>query len=87
MPIYKFECPTCKDVEEVILPIAAMNAERKCYCGTRMKRLMTATRSVIKKTGNGMALEALNSKDTSYMKPEHKRMAAQGLRQKEKVVW
>ena len=79
MPIYRFACPVCKSEEEVVLPMSRMESTRFCPCGADMQRLMTATRSIIKKTGVGMALDALNSKDTNYMKPEHKRLAAQGL--------
>jgi hypothetical protein len=33
----------------------------------------------MKPTGRDMALDTLNSKETSFMKPEHKRLAAEGL--------
>lgn len=42
---------------------------------------------IIKQTAKDMALKSLNSKETNFMKPEHKKAAAKGLEKPEKVLY
>jgi putative FmdB family regulatory protein len=78
MPIYLYQCPECNKTEEVLLPMGERDKPR-IHCQSAMIRMPTAGIPIIKPTGNEMALNSLNSKDTSYIKPEHKAIAAGGL--------
>ncbi len=79
MPIYVYRCPECNKIEEVLLPMSDKDNIR-IHCNSDMVRLMTMPfPPIMKKTGRGMALDSLNSRDTNFMKPEYKRLAAEGL--------
>lgn len=88
MPIYEYHCPNCGEDEEVMLPMNKLNTARFHLCGCEMQRLMTIPQPpIMKSTGKGMALESLNSKGTSHMKPETKMAAAKGLENPGKVFY
>lgn len=78
MPIYTYGCEKCQAEVEVLLPIGDRDKVRM-HCNSPMRRLVGIPFVREKKTGNQMALDALNSKQTSHMKPEMKALAAQGL--------
>ena len=79
MPIYAYQCPECQAVEEVSLPIAERDNIRR-HCNSSMVRLMTIPfPPIMKKTGRGMALDTLNSRETNFMKPKYKEWAARGI--------
>ncbi len=88
MPLYAFYCPNCEVDEEIILPMQHRNITRFHLCGCEMKRLMTVPRLVLmKKSGKEMALDSLNSKDTAFMKPEMKTLAAAGLKEADNTFY
>lgn len=87
MPIYIYRCPKCSIEEEAVLPIDNRD-DARLHCGEVMQRIMTVPQPpIIKKTGRDMALESLNSRDTDYIKPQHKRLAAQGLKKPDKTLF
>jgi len=74
-------------MEDVIIPMRDRDNERY-HCGEPMQRLMTIPlAAIMKKTSVDMARDSLNSKDTGYMKPEHKAAAAQGLENQPKAFY
>lgn len=79
MPIYVYQCDKCLAKEEVLSSIEDRDKIRN-HCNIPMRRLVSIPLVLEKKTGNQMALDALNSKQTSHIKPEIKALAAQGLR-------
>lgn len=87
MPIYTYRCKQCNTEEEVILPISDRDNIRT-HCDSEMQRIIEVPRLVLmKQTGKGMALDALNSKDTAHMKSTQKQWAAQGLEEPAKTIF
>ena len=88
MPIYTYRCNKCDTEEENISPIKDRDNRRIHDCGATMQRIIEVPCLVImKQTGRNMALDSLNSKETSHMKPEYKQKAAQGLNEPPKVLF
>ena len=90
MPIYIFGCDKCKATVEVVLPIVERDTER-FHCGEAMKRKMaTPFPAIIKPTGIGMALDALNSDKAlpdRWYKSKGEKLAAAGLESPPKTLW
>lgn len=78
MPVYSYRCDECQSEVDMVSSIENRDNPR-LHCGKPMKRLLSIPLVLMKQTGRGMALDALNSKETSHMKPEMKQMAARGL--------
>jgi len=88
MSIYEYRCPKCEYPIEIVLPIDERDNPQICLCGEVMMRIMSIPRPpIMKSTSKGMALESLNSKDTSHMKPETKMAAAKGLENPAKKIY
>ncbi len=79
MPIYVYRCEKCDIEVDILLPIEDRDKPR-IHCNIPMMRVFGIPIIREKKTGNQMALDALNSRQTAHMKPETKALAAQGLR-------
>jgi len=86
MPLYQYRCPKCLSEEEVVSPISDLD-KAKFHCGEVMERIWSTPSIVMKQTGNEMALNSLNSKETAYMKPLQKQWAAEGLKKPDKVFF
>lgn len=86
MPIYQYKCPKCLLEEEVISSMSDIGKAR-FHCGEVMERIWCIPKIIMKQSGNDMALNALNDRDTKYMKPEQKQMAVQGLEKPNKVFY
>ncbi len=78
MPIYEY-CCECGLGGEIKLPLQAFEQPQICKCGKVMQRKISAPNFVMKPTGRGMALDSLNSKETKHIKPQYKKLAAQGI--------
>ena len=77
MPLYEYRC-VCGNEREAMCPFGT---PQTCECGKDMERIWSVPRpAVMKQTGNDMALDSLNSKQTSHVSPEHKKAAERGLR-------
>ena len=79
MPIYEYRCE-CGNEQEEVRSVADRNLPLPCeVCRRQMQRKWSIPcPAVMKPTGRGMALDSLNDRSTSYMKPEHKAIAARG---------
>jgi hypothetical protein len=81
MSIYVYHCPICNMDEEIILPMRYSNEPHFHSCGHQMQKCITLPQpSIIKQTGDDMALNSLNDNSTDYIKPWQKKIAAQGLK-------
>ena len=81
MPIYNYQCPSCKKTEEAILPIKDMDKARECVCGAFMKRLMTLPQpAVFKQTINDRVLGQLNTKGWESNHKNPQKVAADVMR-------
>ena len=82
MPIYEYQCD-CGNKEEVILSVQDGDKPQVCKCGKAMLRKLSVSSFVMKPTGNGMALDTLNSKENGmpnrHWKPTAERIAVEGL--------
>lgn len=88
MPIYTYRCDQCVEDEDSVVPMSNRDDKRLHSCGVEMQRIVTVPRLVLmKQTGKGMALDALNSKDTFHMKPDMKALAVAGLKEPEKTLF
>ncbi len=86
MPIYVYRCPECFAEEEIIMSIG--NDCSRGHCNSIMQRMITLPQpAIIKQTGNDMALNSLNSKDTRHMRTQQKAIAAKGLECPPKVFF
>ena len=88
MPIYNYRCHTCHVDEDLLLKVSEMDLPQTHSCGSVMERVMSIPfRPIMRQTGNDMALNSLNSRDTRHMKPEAKQKAAAGLERPPKTIW
>ena len=84
MPLYDFYCPKCKLMVEIF---ASPTEVATHTCGTKMERRFPIPRVIMKQSASDMALNSLNSKETSHMKPEMKELAARGLGKAQKTIF
>ncbi len=88
MPLYTYHCVKCGEQEDVIMRLNDRDKPRLHSCGCPMARIISIPQpAIIKKTGRGMALDSLNSKETNHMKPEMKAEAAKGLERLPKTIF
>lgn len=87
MPIYLFQCPDCNESKEILLPMADRDTPI-VHCQTPMVRKISLPILVnVKQSGREMALDMLNSKESTHMKPETKQAAFQGTLKKDKSLF
>ncbi len=87
MPLYEYRCE-CGKGKETLLEFSKMDTSQMCSCGKMMLRKVSLPYPpIMTPTANGMTLDMLNSKDTAYIKPEHKQIAAQGLESTPKAFY
>jgi putative FmdB family regulatory protein len=80
MPIYTYRCSKCGVKEELLIPFSDYGKGKITHCDVNMTRVLDLPQLCqVKKTGQEMALDMLNSHETDYMKPEHKEVASKGL--------
>ena len=90
MPLYEYYCE-CKNEVELLLTFQGANKPQKCECGKTMQRKISVCSSVIRQTGNQMALDTLNSKRNGmpdrHWKPTAEKYAAMGLEKQPKKYY
>lgn len=88
MPLYNYKCPKCLVSEESYCKVEERNIPKFHLCGCAMDRIISLPQMpIIRQSGNEMALNSLNSKDTDYIKPEHKMKALQGTEKPQRVFF
>ena len=82
MPLYEYQCD-CGNERELKLSLEEYDQLQTCECGEVMQRKMSVSSFVMKQTGNGMALDTLNSKEhgmpNRHWKAKAEQFAATGL--------
>jgi len=53
MPTYQYQCPACGETKERVQRITDQPVRIQCECGTRMRRIISATNFVL--NGKGWA--------------------------------
>jgi len=91
MPTYNYRCKKCNAYVEVSTFFSDRDKPRKHSCGGRLVRVMSLPLpAIIKTTGKGMALDALNSGKAlpdRWYKNKYEQGAAFGLERPPKTIW
>ena len=64
MPIYEFECSTCKTIFEKICPMSDKTKEATCMCGGKGTKVISRSDFYLK--GGGWAADGYVSKMDSF---------------------
>ena len=75
MPIYEFECDTCKVKLEVTRPMSEAGDGQTCECGRAMRRIFSYSGFTMPQTGRDRILGTLNQEEgaETFPLPTHNR--------------